>query len=209
MAVRAALAHDSDLAWVLAGIELERDPVIVLEPHERPPPREPVVCEVAPILGAKVARAPQRGRRRLKRRVRRPAEIQRVQLRRMGYTKNTYVVGELVAPLSEAERQVLEELPRPTNRTECRPGSPGRWWGDQPCPYRSCTYNLGIDVSDAGSIWVIEGLRDGRGSCALDLADEGSRTLEEVAAVDGCTRERVRQIEVKSLHQLGVKLDRR
>lgn len=39
-------------------------------------------------------------------------------------------------------------------------------------------------------------------ACALDIADEGGATLDQIAAPMGLTRERVRQIESKSLLRL-------
>jgi DNA-directed RNA polymerase sigma subunit (sigma70/sigma32) len=38
--------------------------------------------------------------------------------------------------------------------------------------------------------------------CALDVANEGARTLDEVAAVLGVSGERVRQIEERAIAQL-------
>jgi hypothetical protein len=38
--------------------------------------------------------------------------------------------------------------------------------------------------------------------CAIDVANEGEHTTEEVAAVIGVSRERVRQIEERALHKL-------
>ncbi len=39
-------------------------------------------------------------------------------------------------------------------------------------------------------------------SCALDLAERGGMTLQEVAEVLGVTRERIRQLESKALRKL-------
>lgn len=69
---------------------------------------------------------------------------------------------------------------------------------ERPCPFVSCRYNLYLDVTNSGSLklnfpelepWeVLE-------SCALDVADAGDHTLEEVGNLLQLTRERVRQIE--------------
>ncbi len=40
------------------------------------------------------------------------------------------------------------------------------------------------------------------GACSLELADEGARTLEQISAILGITRERVRQIETRALGRL-------
>jgi hypothetical protein len=39
-------------------------------------------------------------------------------------------------------------------------------------------------------------------TCALDIADKGGTTLEEVGAIMNLTRERIRQVEVKGLAKL-------
>jgi hypothetical protein len=39
-------------------------------------------------------------------------------------------------------------------------------------------------------------------TCALDIADRGGATLEEVGAIMNLTRERIRQVEVKGLAKL-------
>ena len=39
-------------------------------------------------------------------------------------------------------------------------------------------------------------------TCALDVADRGGTTLEEVGAIMNLTRERIRQVEVKALAKL-------
>lgn len=121
------------------------------------------------------------------------------------------------SPTTEEDRALLAAFPRPTNRTECRPAGRyenaagelvdmpagrGRWWGDAPCPYVGCKYHLAISYQeDTGSMKVLQGWDDGRGACALDVADAAGGdglTLEEVGQLDGTTRERVRQIEVRA-----------
>ena len=39
-------------------------------------------------------------------------------------------------------------------------------------------------------------------SCALDVADRGGTTLEDVGAIMNLTRERIRQVEVRALAKL-------
>lgn len=69
----------------------------------------------------------------------------------------------------------------------------------RPCPWVSCRYHLYLDVSAAGSLliahpalapWEIPE------TCALDVAERGLHTLDEVGQLLNVTRERVRQIEV-------------
>jgi hypothetical protein len=44
-------------------------------------------------------------------------------------------------------------------------------------------------------------------SCALDVADRGGTTLEDVGAIMNLTRERIRQVEVKALAKLEAMRD--
>jgi hypothetical protein len=81
----------------------------------------------------------------------------------------------------------------------------------RPCPYVSCKHHLFIDVSPkTGAIklnfpdlevWEL------RESCALDVADRGGTTLEDVGAIMNLTRERIRQVEVKALAKLEALAD--
>src|ERR1700733_14234871 len=78
--------------------------------------------------------------------------------------------------------------------------------GPRPCPYRSCKHHLFIDVSPrTGAIKLnfpdLEVWELGE-SCALDVADRGGTTLEDVGAIMNLTRERIRQVEVKALAKL-------
>lgn len=74
----------------------------------------------------------------------------------------------------------------------------------RPCVFAACKYSLYLDVSETGSIILnFPHLEPGQmpvdRSCALDLSDRGSMTLEEVAVVTNLTRERIRQVELKAL----------
>jgi hypothetical protein len=44
-------------------------------------------------------------------------------------------------------------------------------------------------------------------TCALDVADKGGITLEEVGAIMNLTRERVRQVETRGIHSMRVLTD--
>jgi hypothetical protein len=88
---------------------------------------------------------------------------------------------------------------RPNNRSECADGP-------RPCPFVACKHHLYLDVNpDTGSIklnfpdipvWDMEQ------TCALDVADRGGVTLEEVGDILNLTRERIRQVEVMGLEKL-------
>ena len=68
-----------------------------------------------------------------------------------------------------------------------------------PCRREACRYHLasGARWRRRGAVSVV-----GTDTCVLRLS-EGRRTLEEVATLLGCTRERVRQIEVAALRKLA------
>ena len=77
---------------------------------------------------------------------------------------------------------------------------------ERPCPFVSCKYHLYIDVHPVrGSIkinfpdlepWELQH------TCALDVAERGGITLEEVGEIMNLTRERVRQVETQGLSKL-------
>lgn len=106
--------------------------------------------------------------------------------------------------LSKEELARGEELKsvivdRPVDRRECATGM-------RPCPYVSCKHHLYLDVNpDTGSIKLnfpdleVWEMVD---TCALDVADRGGITLEEVGEILNLTRERIRQVEVKGLQKL-------
>ena len=107
----------------------------------------------------------------------------------------------------EPELQALMaemEATRPKARSDCAQGQ-------RPCPYVSCKFNLYVDVNPrTGSVKMnfpdkeIWELAD---TCALDVADRGGITLEEVAARLDVTRERIRQVEAKALVRLKSRID--
>jgi hypothetical protein len=76
----------------------------------------------------------------------------------------------------------------------------------RPCVFAACKYSLYLDVSETGSIilnfpHLEPGQMPADRSCALDLSERGSMTLEEVAVVTNLTRERIRQVELKALRR--------
>jgi hypothetical protein len=88
---------------------------------------------------------------------------------------------------------------RPKTRAECLDGP-------RPCPFVSCAHHLYLDVSPrTGAIKLnfpdLE-VWEMTETCALDVADRGGTTLEEVGAIMNLTRERIRQVEVKGLAKL-------
>ncbi len=82
---------------------------------------------------------------------------------------------------------------------------------ERPCPFVACKYHLYIDVHPVrGSIKInfpdidVWEMTD---TCALDIADRGGITLEEVGQIMNLTRERVRQLETQGLAKLSGQSD--
>ncbi|MCL2326604.1 MAG: DNA-binding protein [Proteobacteria bacterium] len=98
--------------------------------------------------------------------------------------------------------QAFEQF-RPVSRGDCRNAS-------RPCPWVSCKYHLYLDiVPQSGSIkmnfpdlevWELTE------TCALDVADRGGITLEDVGVLFNLTRERIRQVERSGLDKLRAAL---
>ena len=99
--------------------------------------------------------------------------------------------------LEEVIREI--EATRPRSRADCANGP-------RPCMFISCKHHLYLDVNPAtGSIklnfpdmevWELTE------TCALDVADRGGITLEEVGSIMNLTRERIRQVETRGLLKL-------
>ena len=106
-------------------------------------------------------------------------------------TKRELEIGRMLYPETDYFK--------PRTRAECADGP-------RPCPYVSCQHHLYLDVSTrTGAIKLnfpdLE-VWDMNESCALDVADRGGTTLEDVGAIMNLTRERIRQVEVKALAKL-------
>lgn len=100
------------------------------------------------------------------------------------------------APQQRLDLAPPPELPE--NRGACQ-------GGHRPCPLVSCRYHLAVDVTEAGSLKVnhpgLE-IEEHPETCALDVADKGGATLEEIGELLNVTREAVRLIEQKALRRL-------
>jgi hypothetical protein len=94
--------------------------------------------------------------------------------------------------LAGEEMVAVIRLPRhpdaPKTRGDCEDGP-------RPCPWVSCRYHLAIRNHGPIEVEVVEDWDDGRPTCALDVADEGEHTLEEVGEYLDVSRVRVFQIE--------------
>ncbi|GEJ56358.1 sigma factor-like helix-turn-helix DNA-binding protein [Anaeromyxobacter diazotrophicus] len=104
----------------------------------------------------------------------------------------------LLDPELQATIQEIEQS-RPRSRADCAQG-------ERPCMFISCKHHLYLDVNpETGSIklnfpdkeiWELDE------TCALDVADRGGITLEEVGTIMNLTRERIRQVETRGLLKL-------
>jgi hypothetical protein len=128
---------------------------------------------------------------REQRRSRRKREVRArtISVKRM--TKRELELGRLLYPEVAVDK--------PKTRAECVEG-------ERPCPFVSCKHHLYLDVSaKTGAIKLnfpdLE-VWEMTETCALDVADRGGTTLEEVGAIMNLTRERIRQVEVKGLAKL-------
>lgn len=101
--------------------------------------------------------------------------------------------------LTFKELQEVERA-RPRRRADCA-------GGPRPCPWVGCRYHLALEAGTAkkGSLrftWPDRELEGMPATCALDVAELGSKTLEQVGALLNLTRERVRQIEDRAIAKL-------
>ncbi|MBP9089154.1 MAG: DNA-binding protein [Kofleriaceae bacterium] len=89
---------------------------------------------------------------------------------------------------------------RPTHRVQCASGE------QRPCPWVACKHHLYLDINpETGSIKInFPDLEpwEMKQTCALDVAERGGITLEEVGEIMNLTRERIRQVEVRGLLKL-------
>jgi len=106
--------------------------------------------------------------------------------------------------LQGIELQDWMDLRRPRVRRECRDGL-------RPCPFVSCKYHLYLDVNPEThsikqnfphkEVWELEE------TCALDVAERGGLTLEEVGDLMNLTRERIRQMEALGVQRLNLEME--
>jgi hypothetical protein len=145
-----------------------------------------LAVDVAP---APVTREQRRSRRK------RPIRAKTISVKRM--TKRDLELGRLLYP-------EINDIEHPQTRADCVGGA-------RPCPFVSCKHHLYLDVSArTGAIKLnfpdLE-VWEMTETCALDVADRGGTTLEEVGAIMNLTRERIRQVEVKGLAKLAALRD--
>ena len=110
-------------------------------------------------------------------------------------------LARVLAELAQgaAEYPPVDDVDRPRTRAECADAP-------RPCPWVACKHHLYLDINPrTGSIkinfpdlepWEL------KHTCALDVAERGGITLEEVGEIMNLTRERIRQVEVRGLLKL-------
>lgn len=107
-------------------------------------------------------------------------------------TKREIELGRMLYP-------DVDGADKPVTRAECAEA-------EGPCPFVSCKHHLYLDVSArTGAIKLnfpdLE-VWEMKETCALNVADRGGTTLEDVGTIMNLTRERIRQVEVKGLAKL-------
>ena len=147
-----------------------------------------LALDVESELDTDVDGEPRRRRGRRKRRSR--ARARTISIRRLSKTELNR--GRMLYPEGDYWK--------PVTRADCADM-------ERPCPYVSCKYHLYIDVHPVRGaiklnfpdldVWEMSE------TCALDVADRGGITLEEVGEIMNLTRERVRQVETAGLAKLA------
>jgi len=132
-------------------------------------------------------------------------EIEKIRSRiniNQGRVRSKTIAGKRLTREERRLAQLLvypEEVDRPQSRAECQSAA-------RPCPFVSCAHHLYLDVNpQSGAIKLnfphLE-VWEMKETCALDVADRGGITLEEVGEILNLTRERIRQVEVRGLTKM-------
>jgi len=107
----------------------------------------------------------------------------------------------LTGQVDPEEEDLIRQIQatRPKTRADCINGP-------RPCLFVSCKHNLYLDVNpETGSIklnFPDKEIQELQYTCALDVAEKGGITLEEVGEIMNLTRERIRQVETRGLLKL-------
>ena len=156
---------------------------------ETQPQVEGALALKADPLPPPVTREQRRSRRK------RAVRARTISVKRM--TKRELELGRILYP-------EVEDVEQPRMRADCVDGA-------RPCPFVSCKHHLYLDVSARTGAIKINfpdlDVWEMSETCALDVADRGGTTLEEVGAIMNLTRERIRQVEVKGLAKLAALRD--
>ena len=138
-------------------------------------------------------------------------EVAKIRLKvrpsRDGRVRSKTIAPKRLTREEKREAMILvypEGVARPRHRGDCLNMQ-------RPCPFVSCEHHLYLDVNpNSGAIKLnfphLE-VWEMAETCALDVADRGGITLEEVGAILNLTRERIRQVEVRGLGKLREQSD--
>lgn len=145
---------------------------------------------VTSVSAAETEVAPPKVSRKVRRRSRRSRPRSKtIAMKRL--TREELRLGALMNPPID--------IPRPQTRAECMSEA-------RPCPWVACKFHLYLDVNpETGSIKInFPDLEpwEMKQTCSLDVAGRAGITLEEVGEIMNLTRERIRQVEVRSLLKL-------
>jgi len=159
---------------------------------------EPEVAEV--VVEAPVSKTKKRDRR----------EYRTREARGLGEKNKT---ENLSRPPVAVREELRYWLPIYDEYAHTRPQTRGDCTGvERPCPWVSCRHNTYLHVKERSIVYNFPDLEPGDvlpdRSCALDIADRGEASLEEIALLTNITRERVRQIQEKALRRLKIRRDR-
>jgi hypothetical protein len=109
-----------------------------------------------------------------------------------GYRRSRTVSYKTVQ--REVARNQIEyptDIERPKHRSDCA-NVP------RPCPFVTCRYNLFCDIKETGALILnYPGLEPDEvvNSCALDLADKGDHSMEEIGRIMRTCRQMVFRVE--------------
>jgi hypothetical protein len=98
---------------------------------------------------------------------------------------------------SSPEQLELFASGRPRTRADCQGGL-------RPCPWASCKYHLMLELLRKDPEAEVTQMTE---TCALDVADRGGATLEEVGALFRVTDERIRQIQRSALRKVRAAME--
>lgn len=126
----------------------------------------------------------------------RDGRLSRSNMGRRATTESMRHIPQKTLRAGAEEVAEVGDYERPKTRGDCVDG-------ERPCPFIACRYHLAVDVHQLrGSIKTnhpdvpVESMVE---TCALDVADRGPVTLEEIGEMLNITRERVRQIETMAI----------
>lgn len=143
-----------------------------------------------------------------------PLERERLRSTRKGIGLGESKITENLKHVSNNEREEARRwLPVYDEYADQRPKTRGDCVdAPRPCPWISCRHHLYLEVKTTGvtkDVAIIMNFPDVAPedvppdrSCALDVADQGGATLEDVGRLTNLTRERMRQVQARAILKL-------